>query len=145
MILAFAQEFTVRISPCYPLAYPMCRERPWSSYTVQSVSMSTRPNRQSITTRTAPTLARVSHTCFSWCTQSIDLNVRPISLWPGKTKKNRPTKRRFIFNRQSFFCVFRLYGFKIHPQAYTIQQQAASNRAPPAVRARPASKSPMFT
>lgn len=41
--------------------------------------------------------------------------------------------------------VARLYGFKIHPQAYTIQQQAASNRAPPAVRTRPASKSPMFT
>lgn len=41
--------------------------------------------------------------------------------------------------------IARLYGFKIHPQAYTIQQQAAANRAPAAVRARPASKSPMFT
>lgn len=41
--------------------------------------------------------------------------------------------------------IARLYGFKIHPQAYTIQQQAAANRAPAAVRTRPASKSPMFT
>lgn len=41
--------------------------------------------------------------------------------------------------------IARLYGFKIHPQAYTIQQQAAANRAPAAVRNRPASKSPMFT
>jgi casein kinase II subunit beta len=41
--------------------------------------------------------------------------------------------------------VARLYGFKIHQQAYTIQQQAAANRAPAAVRTRPASKSPMFT
>lgn len=41
--------------------------------------------------------------------------------------------------------VARLYGFKIHPQAYAIQLQAAANRAPTAVRARPASKSPMFT
>lgn len=41
--------------------------------------------------------------------------------------------------------VARLYGFKIHPQAYTLQQQAAANRAPAQVRARPASKSPMFT
>lgn len=41
--------------------------------------------------------------------------------------------------------IARLYGFKIHSQAYTIQQQAAANRAPAAVRNRPASKSPMFT
>jgi len=41
--------------------------------------------------------------------------------------------------------VARLYGFKIHPQAYALQQQAAANRAPAQVRARPASKSPMFT
>jgi len=41
--------------------------------------------------------------------------------------------------------IARLYGFKIHPQAYTIQQTAAANRAPSTVRQRPASKSPMFT
>jgi hypothetical protein len=38
----------------------------------------------------------------------------------------------------------RIYGFKIHPQAYTLQQQAAANRAPAQVRARPASKILVF-
>jgi hypothetical protein len=44
-----------------------------------------------------------------------------------------------------FNAFFRLYGFKIHPLAYQLQHQAATNHGPTVVRQRPASKSPMFT
>merc|ERR1712013_457784 len=78
-----APECIVRISPCCPLVCLTCQERPWSSCTVLNVWMCTHQSLQDTTTQMGLILAQASHTCSSWCTQSIGQNVPQINLYLG--------------------------------------------------------------
>ena len=75
---------------CHTSVVPMqvCLTSPgsrWSSYTVQSARMFTRPSRRDTTTQTARTSAPASHTCSSWCTQSTGRRDHQTSSSPGIT------------------------------------------------------------
>lgn len=108
---------------CTVQDYRMSLENQWSSCTVPSVVMCTLPNLQGTTILMVSTLALVSHTCSSWYILNFDLQSRPTSLFQGMMMFG---ERVALILYHGHISDCRLYGFKIHPMAYQLQQQAAT-------------------
>lgn len=118
----------------------MFRVKQWSNFIVPSVKTCTLQNLPVITTPMVRISALDSPTCFSWFIPNTDLNGQPISLFQGQfllcanVKHLFMEANRYILVTISFFYTHRLYGFKIHPLAYQLQYQAASNFKAPTMR-----------
>lgn len=87
-------------------AYLTSQGKPWLSFTALNVWMSTHQSPPGTTIQMEHILALVSHTCFSWFTQSTDPRGLPTSLSQGRhhfsdllcgvfCRFNLPTQGRF--------------------------------------------------